>query len=233
RPRDGAHVLQGDARVRRRRDLASHQSRGRLPERRHDLRSDQLLHGAARHQFSRGPRDPGGRVRQFARRRGRAPARARGDRPGSAAQGGHARRGHGRDAVSRAHDRHRIRRWRIGREDDLRRLTRDDVTAFYRSYYQPSNTVLAVVGDVDPDAALAAVERKYGGLADRPVRRDRGPAEPSAPHGFRFDDLSGDVTQSQLAVGWRTPGTLHADTPRLEMTAIVLGGGRASRLYRA
>ena len=131
------------------------------------------------------------------------------------------------------HDQHRIRRWRIGREDDLRRLTRDDVTAFYRAYYQPSNTVLAVVGDVDPDAALAAVERKYGGLADRPVRRDRGPAEPSTPHGFRFDDLSGDVTQSQLAVGWRTPGTLHADTPRLEMTATVLGGGRASRLYRA
>src|SRR4029079_12247162 len=48
-------------------------------------------------------------------------------------------------------DRHRMRRWRIGREDDLRRLRRDQVVAFYRTFYQPSNTILSIVGDVDPD----------------------------------------------------------------------------------
>src|SRR5215216_6503854 len=42
------------------------------------------------------------------------------------------------------HDRHRMRRWRIGREEGLRRLTRDDVVRFYRSYYQPSNTILCI-----------------------------------------------------------------------------------------
>ncbi|HEY5218268.1 MAG TPA: insulinase family protein, partial [Gemmatimonadaceae bacterium] len=43
----------------------------------------------------------------------------------------------------------------------------------------------------------------------------------------------GDVTQSQLAIGWRTAPTLHPDTPALELLATVLGAGRASRLYRA
>src|SRR5687768_4628176 len=47
------------------------------------------------------------------------------------------------------HDQHRIRRWRIGREDGLRRLRRDDVLRFYRNFYRPSNTVLVVVGDVE------------------------------------------------------------------------------------
>ncbi|HKV51183.1 MAG TPA: insulinase family protein, partial [Gemmatimonadaceae bacterium] len=131
------------------------------------------------------------------------------------------------------HDRHRMRRWRIGTEEGLRRLDREHVLAFYRTYYQPSNTILAIVGDVDPDAALAAVERHYGGLSDCPVRRDRGPAEPAAVHGFRFEDVSGDVTQAQLVMGWRTPPSLHADTPRLETLATVLGSGRASRLYRS
>src|SRR6185503_17357682 len=31
------------------------------------------------------------------------------------------------------HDRHRIRRWRIGREDGLRKLTRDDLVRFYHN----------------------------------------------------------------------------------------------------
>src|SRR6476469_4018342 len=62
------------------------------------------------------------------------------------------------------HDRHRIRRWRIGREPGLRALTRESMLRFYRNFYHPANTVLVVVGDVDPDDALAEVERKYGSL---------------------------------------------------------------------
>jgi len=132
------------------------------------------------------------------------------------------------------HDRHRVRRWRIGTEEGLRRLTRADVDGFYRTYYRPSNTVLAVVGDVDPDEALDQIERRYAALPDAPVPRDRGPAEDGArADGPRYQELDGDVRQSQLVLGWRTPGTFDPDTPRLDLAAAVLGTGRASRLYRA
>ena len=43
------------------------------------------------------------------------------------------------------HDEHRIRRWRMGREGPLRAMTREQVVEFYRKYYRPSNTVLAIV----------------------------------------------------------------------------------------
>src|SRR5919199_5720862 len=56
------------------------------------------------------------------------------------------------------HDRHRMRRWRIGREPGLRALTRDHVVGFYRAYYRPRETILAIAGDVDPDEALREVE---------------------------------------------------------------------------
>src|SRR5687768_16429821 len=58
------------------------------------------------------------------------------------------------------HDRHRIRRWRIGREPGLRALTREQLVAFYRNFYRPGNTILVVVGDIDPDDALRDVERR-------------------------------------------------------------------------
>ncbi len=130
------------------------------------------------------------------------------------------------------YDRHRIRRWRIGREEGLRKLTRDDVVGFYRNFYKPSNTVLAIVGDVDPNVVFAEVERRYADLSAGTPVRSAGPDE-SGGASFRYRELAGDIAQTQLVVGWRTPGTLHPDTATLDMLATVIATGRASRLYRA
>jgi zinc protease len=130
------------------------------------------------------------------------------------------------------HDRHRIRRWRIGHEEGLRRLTRADVVAFYRNFYRPSNTILVVVGDVEPDLAFDEIERRYAGAPAGDAQRSVGPGEDHDP-GFRYREMAGDVAQTQLAMGWRTPGTLHPDAAPLDVLSTVLGSGRASRLYRA
>jgi len=130
------------------------------------------------------------------------------------------------------HDRHRMRRWRIGREAGLRTLTRDAVAGFYRNFYHPGNTVLSIVGDVDPETALAEVRRAYGSLPPGEPSRQHGPTEEGVG-GFRYRELTGDIGQTQLAFGWRTPGTTHPDTASLDLLSTVLGGGRASRLYRA
>jgi zinc protease len=130
------------------------------------------------------------------------------------------------------HDRHRIRRWRIGREPGLRALTRDALVSFYRNFYHPANTVLSIVGDVDPDEAMDEVFRKYGSLAAGEPARFPGQVEEGVA-GFRYRDMAGDIGQTQIALGWRTPGTTHPDTPALDLLSAVLGSGRASRLYRA
>jgi len=130
------------------------------------------------------------------------------------------------------HDVHRVRRWRIGREPGLRELTRDDLVRFYRNFYRPRSTILSIVGAIDLDDAQREVERLYGPLADVPVLPNTGPREPSHTE-FRYRELEGDITQTQLSFGWRTPGTLHPDTPLLELAGTMLGSGRGSRLYRA
>jgi zinc protease len=130
------------------------------------------------------------------------------------------------------HDRHRIRRWRIGREPGLRALTRDAMLRFYRNFYHPGNTVLTIVGAIDADEAMLEVARLYGALPTGTPVRTPGPVEEGVA-GFRYHEWSGDIGQTQLAFGWRTPGTTHPDTPALDLLASVLGTGRASRLYRA
>lgn len=130
------------------------------------------------------------------------------------------------------HDEHRIRRWRMGREEPLRAMTRAQVVEFYRQYYRPSNTVLAIVGDVDPVEATAKVAKLYGHLPDAHVERTPGPVERSAP-GFRVREWEGDITQAELVFGWHAPPLAHQDTPTLDVLATLLSGGRASRLVRA
>src|SRR5690349_18797561 len=130
------------------------------------------------------------------------------------------------------HDTHRMRRWRIGREQGLRRLTRDDLVRFYRNFYRPSSTILTIVGDVDVGETMRHVRRLYGVLEDGPIERHPGPAEAGADH-FRYRELSGDIAQAELVFGWRTVPTMHQDTPLLDLAAGALGSGRASRLYRA
>jgi zinc protease len=130
------------------------------------------------------------------------------------------------------HDHHRMRRWRIGREVGLRRLTRDDLVRFYRNFYRPSETILSIVGDLDVAETMAHVRRLYGRLEAAPIARSPGPDETSGDR-FRYRELSGDIQQTDMVFGWRTQPTLHEDTPLLDLASGILGSGRASRLYRA
>jgi zinc protease len=129
-------------------------------------------------------------------------------------------------------DRHRIRRWRIGHEDQLARLTRDDLLAYYRSRYVPERTVVSIVGAVDPDAALALARAAYGDWPAAPGAVDRSPEEPERRE-VRARTLRGDVTQAELVLGWRAVPPLHPDATALDLGAAVLGSGRGSWLYRA
>ncbi len=50
----------------------------------------------------------------------------------------------------------------IGTEATLTAATGSRVKAFYKRWYRPENTVISVVGDVDPAVMAAAVERWFG-----------------------------------------------------------------------
>lgn len=128
-------------------------------------------------------------------------------------------------------DVHRMRRWRIGTEAGLRKLTRRDIVDFFHGWYRAPSIVLVIAGDVDEATALDAVRQRYGQLRSTRAPRDRGQAEP-ARRDFRWRELSGDVKQTRIEIGWRTQPMLHEDTPALDVLAVVLGQGRASRLYR-
>src|SRR5690606_29395576 len=83
----------------------------------------------------------------------------------------------------------------------------------------------------DPARTLDLVERYYGDMPPGEPVQEPAPEEPERI-GLRFREMEGDIIESRVAWGWRTPGPLAAETPALDLLAAVLGQGRASRLYQ-
>src|SRR5881396_2627677 len=73
---------------------------------------------------------------------------------------------------------HRMRRWRIGTPEGLRALTRDDVVAYVKKYYRPSNIILSIAGRLDIEETLDEVVKLYGPAEGQSLQRDLGPVEP-------------------------------------------------------
>ncbi len=120
----------------------------------------------------------------------------------------------------------------IGYLDDIAAATLEEVRVFFRTYYTPNNAVLTLAGDIDPAAALGAVERWFGDIP-------RGPEPPPvvlpplAPlDGERRETLPDDVRLSRVYLGFRAPRYGDPAWYAGDLLAGVLAAGKSSVLYR-
>ena len=60
------------------------------------------------------------------------------------------------------HDQMLAKRPPIGTEETLEAATAEDVEAFYKRWYRPQKTVIAVAGDADPVALASLIEKNFG-----------------------------------------------------------------------
>ncbi|HSG47881.1 MAG TPA: pitrilysin family protein, partial [Longimicrobiales bacterium] len=119
----------------------------------------------------------------------------------------------------------------VGYMSDLETLERDQVAAYYRDYYGPGNTVIAVVGDISAREVRRWAERYFGeippGKRPPPVL-----AQEPEQRGTRRVEVVADA-EPALRMGWRVPAVTHPDAAALAMLSTLLTGGRTARLYEA
>jgi zinc protease len=135
----------------------------------------------------------------------------------------------------------------IGWLGDLQRMTRDDLFGHYRRYYVPNNATLVIVGDVDPDEAIARVRHHFGPALPGIVPVRTLSAEP-AQLGERRVVVRKEGTTAYLKVAYHAPAATDDDFfPMLVADAVLTGAKglnlwssfrtpppqRSARLYRA
>ena len=118
-----------------------------------------------------------------------------------------------------------------GWEKSVKGLTRDDVVAYHDRYMTPENSLLAVVGDVDPATLIPELEKRFAdwkpgkGGAAAPVP----PLEKINGRTVRIINKP-EVTQTQIRMASLGVAHNHPDYFPIVVANSILSGGFTSRL---
>lgn len=116
----------------------------------------------------------------------------------------------------------------LGTPDTVAGFGRDDLRAFFKKNYAPSNLIVAAAGHVDLDAFEALVEAHFGSLKS-PATAVREVAPPvDATIRLREKDLE----QAHLVLGTIAPAEAADERFAVYLLNAVLGGNLSSRLFQ-
>jgi len=118
----------------------------------------------------------------------------------------------------------------IGSVDDLRTMQFEDVQAFFRAYYHPSNASLVLAGDIDAVQGFEMAERYFGDLPPgvRPPRVAAS-AELMCEKRLLLEDR---VELPRIYLAWHSPAMFADGDADLDLLGELLANGKTSRLYR-
>ncbi len=117
----------------------------------------------------------------------------------------------------------------VGHMSDLKEITRADAEAFFKKYYQPSNLVSVVVGDVDPKKIQTLAETYFGRIPSGPKPEPLRTVEPPQEGEYRVNLRL--QSERYLLMGYHKPDGNHPDDAVYRALSGVLSEGRSSRLY--
>ena len=119
----------------------------------------------------------------------------------------------------------------IGSHVDIQSIKLEDVKAFAKTYYRPNNATLVLAGDFNPAQAKKLLQTYFGTLkAGTPVPPVVA-AQPVLTEEKRVQ-ITDRVELARLDLAWHTPAMFKAGDAELDVAASILGGGKASRLYK-
>ncbi|HNR94035.1 MAG TPA: pitrilysin family protein [Kiritimatiellia bacterium] len=127
-------------------------------------------------------------------------------------------------------EKHPLGRPLIGTPKHILGYSRDDIAGFKRSKYCPANTVIALAGCVDHEAAVRRIAPLFEGLSAvrRPACRAVEPATPQRP----FAQIEKKIEQSHLALALRLFGREDKRRYALKLLSVMLGENMSSRLFQ-
>lgn len=118
-----------------------------------------------------------------------------------------------------------------GTPESVRSLTREDLLAFHKRYFVPNNCILALVGDITTEEAVAAAAKAFGDWPRQEVPAATEPPMPEAARRVLVVDKPGSV-QTEIRMGHLGIARKNADYTLVDLAIRILGGEGANRLQR-
>ena len=119
----------------------------------------------------------------------------------------------------------------IGFMNDIQTWTIDDIKDFHSIYYQPSNAILMVTGDVDPKEVFEKAKKEFSPIQNKKTIPDFKFVEPEQ-NGAKRILVKKESEVEMLAITFHIPDFKHKDQVTLSMLSQILYSGKSSRLYK-
>ncbi|HEX8154340.1 MAG TPA: pitrilysin family protein [Thermoanaerobaculia bacterium] len=121
----------------------------------------------------------------------------------------------------------------IGYKSDIEGVSTDQLRQHYKNFFWPNNAEAILVGDFEPETALALFDREFGAFkkSDKPIPQVITVEPPQEGERRAVVQRPGNV--GLVMLGYIRPGALHPDFMPLEVLTSILADGVNSRLYQA
>ncbi len=129
-----------------------------------------------------------------------------------------------------AYAEHSYRYSTIGEIASIEKFTVAEARQFYAHNYSPNNSLIIVVGDVDPETVIHTIDEKYGMLKPSIVDKRVITSEPLQREPRESTITHPKATRRMLAKAWHIPNMLHPDYPALAAAGKLLTSGKSAVL---
>jgi len=119
----------------------------------------------------------------------------------------------------------------IGEMEDLNAASLTDVQDWFKAYYGAANTVISIVGDVDPKEVYKKVVKYFGDIPSGPtvMRQEVNIPEKVNDSYQVYQDR---VSESRVLFAWNSPPFGTKEDLQFDLIASILGSGKNARLYK-
>jgi predicted Zn-dependent peptidase len=123
---------------------------------------------------------------------------------------------------------HPLGREVLGDQQTITTMGRDEISAFHGLHYRPANIVMAAAGDLQHDAIVDGIQRRFAGQAGGAAPGRSAPGAASCP----ITVVHRATEQAHIVLG--LPALDRDDEDRYTLAVLnhILGGGMSSRLFQ-
>jgi len=127
---------------------------------------------------------------------------------------------------------HPYRHPTIGWRSDIEQIDPEGLRHFYDQFYWPNNATVSVIGDVDPDEALAMIDKQFGDIPSSPHSIEEITVREPEQGGTRRVEVRQEGQLGSVLLAYKTPHGRHEDAEALDVLGKIMASGKSSRLYR-
>ncbi|MBE6204654.1 MAG: insulinase family protein [Rikenellaceae bacterium] len=114
--------------------------------------------------------------------------------------------------------------------EHIEKASAEEIRDFYRRFYHPSNAILSISADIEPERVFYLAEKWFAPIEDRPYAIPAIEPEPEQQQARRLE-VERDVPATTITIAFQMGDRLSRDFFLGDMTSDLLAGGDSARLY--